>query len=442
MDINDIIITAEYQQCLDLIEKETPVIFLSGQAGTGKSVLIQLIQQKFGNDKNIVKVAPTGVAALNVNGSTIHSVFRLPYGVITKERASTTANSIILKGMTDIFEKMDLLIIDEIPMTRADAVDALDIILRRIRHYDYPFGGVQVLMVGDLFQLPPIVTENDREIFNKYYGIEYFFGSNVFDDLIKYNMFESVMLTEIFRQKDEVFIKILNNIRVNRDIKTSIAALNEYCFNNPSDWVNQDDSIVLCTTNKKALEINTIELAKLTTPVHIFEAIIKDKFDVTSVITPVELSIREGAKVMFTKNNQATWVNGTIGIVSRIDAEGIWVLIPSCGSVVPVERTTWENREYTVDEATGRVVEDIVGTFTQYPLTLAYAVTIHKSQGLTFNHVQLDLGVRAFAHGQTYVGLSRCTSIDGIHLNRPVTPFDIMVDPRVVEFYNLLGYEV
>lgn len=442
MDISNIIITPEYEQCFKLINDGAPSIFISGQAGSGKSVLIDLISHKY-QHLNIIKVAPTGVAALNINGQTIHSAFRLPFGVITIDKANAVATKLIQKGYSDFFTKMDLLIIDEIPMGRADVLDAIDIIMRRTRFYDYPFGGAQVLFIGDMFQLPPIVTDNDRQIFDPLYPCEYFFGSNVFDELTKFNMFHWVILTSSFRQQDSIFIKILNNIRVNKNIDNAVMALNEYCFNNPSEWEQTEDAIVLSTTNKRALEINTIELDKIDSPTQKFIGFVDGTFDLKSVITPLTLILKVGAKVMFTRNNADQWVNGTIGLITKFDHElGIQVHIPSTDSLVWVERETWENFEYVLDPTTNKLIEQVIGTFNQYPLTLAYAVTIHKSQGLTFDKVHLDLGIRAFAYGQTYVALSRCTSIDGIHLSRPVTKHDILVDQRIVEFYKTLGYEI
>lgn len=441
IDTSQIIITPQYERTFKIIDSGTPLTFISGPAGTGKSVLIDYICEKY-KHLNFAKVGPTGISALNIGGATIHKLFKFPYGVITTEKALMNVAKMYKMGLNDIFERLDLLIIDEIPMVRADMFDGIDMMLRRFRRYDYPFGGVQVLSVGDMFQLPPVLTDKDRPVFDKKYDVEYFFGSKAFDESIELNMFDAVVLDRNFRQGESSDFKdILNNLRVNKSVKTGIQTINDRCYYNQSKWDSDSDYVILCTTNKRSTTINSVELSKLTNKKHTFEAIVMGEFDVTSVLTPTILELKEGCKIMFTKNDiNNCWVNGTIGIVTNINTidEILTVEIPSTESVVYVKPDTWNNIDYILNPSTNKIEEVILGSFTQFPVMLAYAITIHKSQGLTFDKVHLEMGSGAFTFGQTYVGLSRCRTLEGLHLATPIERNDIRVDPRIIMFYEFV----
>lgn len=449
MDSNKIIITEEYERCFDLIDSDTPVIFISGQAGTGKSVLIDQITERYRDEKRIVRTAPTGVTALNISGQTLHSLFKLPIGLLTiHTKLLSAVNKIRKQGLTELFENIDMMIVDEISMVRPDTLDAVDFILRSVRGVNYPFGGVQIIFVGDMFQLPPVITEEEREAFERTYGTDFFFGSKVVEEMFTMGCVEVVHLTKTFRQADPLFVNILNEIRVNKNTSKNVRILNEYCGSNVSWEPTDERSVILCTTNKRATQINNNELGKLDGITHRFDATIDGDFK-TQLVTPEQLELKVGAKVMFTRNSPDGWVNGTIGVVEGFsggdDGKSITVRIADSGMVVDVRREKWENIAYRVvkeEDENGRsrskIVEQVLGYFEQFPLTLAYALTIHKVQGLTFDRVSLDLGTGSFAPGQTYVALSRCTSIDGLHLVRPINHNDVYVDERVVEFYDLL----
>ena len=452
METFDVIITDEYERCFKLIENDTPVILISGQAGTGKSVLIDTIRERYDGEKNIVIAAPTGVTALNVQGQTLHSLFKLPLGlIISPDKLLAILAKIRKMGASELYEKIDIIIIDEISMVRPDTLDAIDFLLRAIRGIDYPFGGVQIIKVGDLFQLPPVITDDERKVFELTYGVDYFFGSKVVEQLFSMGCVEVVHLTQTFRQKDPLFIDVLNTVRINQKTDRNVAILNEYCYNPKCSWdVTDGRSIRLCTTNKNAGLINDTELNRIDSRMYSFNAVKTGEFH-TKLVTPEKLLLKVGCKVMFTRNDapDRRWVNGTIGIVTKISDSVIRVRVPKQNDVVyDVERITWENIKYDVmdhTDDTGKVSrtvgEVVIGTFKQFPLTLAYALTIHKAQGLTFDRVSLDLGTGCFAAGQCYVALSRCTSIDGLHLVRKISKHDIFVDQRIVDFYDCIHQE-
>lgn len=428
-------ITDGYKRCFEYIDDGTPVIMVSGKAGTGKSVLIEQICKRYYN-RVIIKVAPTGIAALNIRGQTIHSFFRLPMGVLTERRIANTVAKMMPYGSA-IYDAIDMIIIEEKSMVRADQMDAIDTILKRMRRSSAPFGGVQTILVGDLYQLPPVVTDDDEEEFRALYKSEYFFSSQIMHTVDLMGVMEVVLLDDVFRQSDNVFVNILNDVRVNKNAKKNTKILNEVCFYDPPAW-DDDGVIVLCATNHRANQINEAELRKLSDPAYTYDAEVSGEFQTKNVITPEKLTLKAGARVMFTKNGDL-WVNGTLGVVEIISASGIQVRLDDLNVLVTVPRETWEVTRFRIID--GKVVENVIGTFKQFPLTLAWAVTIHKSQGLTFDKLILDLGKEAFAFGQVYVALSRARSLDGIKLLRPIHPFDIKVDPRVAQFYKKIAAE-
>lgn len=429
--MSDIIITPEYEECMSHIAMGASVVFVNGRAGTGKSVLIDVLTDNF-KEKEIVKLAPTGIAALNVYGQTIHSLFRFPFGVLTDDLVRDH-----IRKMWDydngVLENVDMIIIDEISMVRADVMDAIDKTLRGFRDKTKPFGGVQLVIVGDLFQLPPVLTDEDQKDFEDLYESEFFFSSNAIIECMRLCMMEIVTLTQTFRQKDEIFINVLNDMRLNMNRKKCVKILNHCCYHNP-EHLPEESAITLCTTNMKASHINDSKLHKLPGELMSFKATTTGTFNL-KMITPELLKLKIGAKVMFTKNGEL-WVNGSMGVVEDFADGGIMVRMADEDTLVFVKQEKWEIIKTYFNRTTYKMDEYVMGSFTQYPLALAWAVTIHKSQGLTFDHVKLDLGKEAFAAGQTYVGFSRCRTLDGIELMREMIPADIKVDRRVVEFFD------
>lgn len=426
-------ITPEYQQCLDHIDNRTNVIYVSGEAGTGKSVLIDHISQEY-NHMNVVKVAPTGVAALNIGGQTIHSFFRLPLGLLHEKKINNHIDR-MKQYNVGVFLSLEVLIIDEISMVRADILDAIDQILRKLRGIEHvPFGGVVVLIFGDLYQLPPVLKDDERDMFLSRYDSEYFFSSNVFKKLLKRSTsFAFIELTQIFRQTDPVFKNILSLLRLNNEVSDCLTILNHKCLSSVDDYVASDD-IMLCTTNSAADYINNSELDKLEGELFTYTAKVSGDFNI-KIPTPELLQLKVGSKVMFTRNGDY-WVNGSLAIVKELSESSIKVTLTDDNVDVVVSKEIWENVKYKHNTKEDRIDENVAGTFSQYPLMLAWSATVHKVQGLTFDSVAIDLGREAFAHGQTYVALSRCRSLEGIKLMRSIKHMDIKVDRRVRNFYD------
>ena len=417
IDISNIKLSEEQLNLAKLIEDSNDNFFVTGKAGTGKSVLLQYI--KHTSEKKLVVAAPTGVAALNVGGETIHSLFKVPPDFIAK-------NSLILsRKIEGLLKRIDMVIIDEISMVRADLMDAIDSLLRQAKKNDRAFGGVQVIMFGDVYQLPPIVT--DRELFKYFeenFGGYYFFNADVWKDT-KLNVHE---LTNIFRQKDEKFRLILNAIRTGSVNQEILNELNKRTLPTPDTGI-----VTLATTNNSVNEINKRHLVKLDGKAKIYEANITGDLSESSFPTDEYLNLKEGAQVIFIKNDKENrWVNGTIGVVEKLEDDDVIVNIN--GISVPVDRVSWEKVKYEYNEKTKKVDSDVTSTFTQFPLRLAWAITIHKSQGQTYTSVSIDLGYGSFAHGQTYVALSRCESLEGLYLRRRINPRDIIVDQKIIKF--------
>lgn len=420
----EIRITPEFDDLIFLVEHNTPLIFLTGKAGTGKSTLIKRVRKKFAG-RNIAVVAPTGIAALNAEGQTIHSFFGLrPEHLEDVRRVDNPT----------VIEKLELLIIDEVSMVRADLLDAVDKSLRINRRSTEPFGGVQVLFVGDLFQLPPVVKNPEAPFFQgERYLSPFFFSA----EALQSQEMACLELTHVFRQEDQDFIDLLEQVRESVSLDTCVPKLNSRHLVGPPR--NQEDVMTLCCLIDAADENNQTQLERLPGPAQTYLARIEGEFpEEKSHPCPRTLVLKPGARVLFCRNDSyGRWVNGTLGIVEGLSLNHVRVRT-SAGNVYQVDPVTWETYAYEFNELNRRVMPRPVGKFTQLPLRLAWAVSIHRSQGLTFDEVVIDLGEGAFAEGQVYVALSRCRSLEGITLLRPIQRTDIRTDRRVSWFYSAL----
>lgn len=436
----------EAQLALDLLSYTNEHIFLTGKAGTGKTTFLKNFLLK--TSKKAVVVAPTGVAAINAGGMTIHSLFQFPPGLFIPAKSgafgqenvfnqSNLSRSIFLsKAKKKLLNSIDLLIIDEVSMLRADLLDAMDTMLRSIRrNYHEPMGGVQVLYIGDLWQLPPVVRDDDWAVLRGYYEAPFFFNSKIVQEKPP----TIVELQKIYRQDDENFIYLLNNIRNNTLTKDDFYELNKLYQPDEIDY-DRDNYIILTTHNFKANQINQGKMQQLDGEVYSFSSKIKGDFSEKSYPTETELHLKIGAQVMFLKNDpeeKKRYYNGKIASVSAVltNKEGekeIWVMFED-GTEIELIPETWNNLRFEYDDEEDKVNEKVLGTFTQYPVKLAWAVTIHKSQGLTFDEVVIDAG-RSFSPGQVYVALSRCRTLKGITLMSEITEESIQIDERVKQF--------
>ena len=420
----------ELELALQFIEKTDRNLFITGKAGTGKTTFLHKIKSE--SLKRMVIVAPTGVAAINAKGVTIHSFFQMPFGpILPNQIANTNQQRKFSKTKIDIIKSLDLVIIDEISMVRADLLDAIDQVMRRYKNRNKVFGGAQILMIGDLQQLAPVVKPNEWSLLQQHYETVYFFSSKAYQEA---NVV-SIELKHIYRQKNENFIKILNEIRTNTLSDTSAKILNKNY--NPSFSPSKEEGYITLTThNNRANLINNSELNKLKIKSAFFNAEISGKFSENAYPNAERLELKVGAQVMFIKNDSSTdkrYYNGKIGIITAISKESVSV---QCGDEVDeivTEKETWSNINYSINEETKAIKEEMIGAFSQIPLRLAWAITIHKSQGLTFERAIIDAEA-SFAHGQTYVALSRCTSLDGLVLKTPITSSAIINDNTVSIF--------
>lgn len=414
----------DFKYTLNLLNKSTESVFLTGRAGTGKSTLLRLFRDT--TNKKIVVLAPTGLAALNVQGQTIHSFFGFPPKPINRSQIKVRRNK-------SLYKKIDTIIIDEVSMVRADMMDNIDFFLRLNRgNMVEPFGGVQMLFVGDLFQLPPVVSsEEEGFLLQNSYDSPYFFSAHVFRDFY----YEMIELREVFRQEHRHFIQILDAIRLNQFDRDTLEDLNERVT---PDSLIDDLHITLSPRNALVNRINKERLDKLKTQEFTFLAGVSGNFKPSAFPTDAILKLRKDAQVMFVKNDpERKFVNGTIGKIVQISNDFVKVLTNENGKqrIIDVKKVEWEIQRYSLN-AQNEIKADVIGTFKQYPLRLAWAITIHKSQGKTFERIIIDMGKGAFAAGQTYVALSRCKTLDGIILTRAIQPRDIFSDDRIVEFYE------
>jgi hypothetical protein len=434
----------------EFVQHTNKNVFLTGKAGTGKTTFLHNLKES--SPKRMVVVAPTGVAAINAGGVTIHSFFQLPFGPHIPEgmqKQSSSFNSDPRQSFNNykkfnrdkinLIKSLDLLVIDEISMVRADMLDAIDEVLRRYKNHSKPFGGVQLLLIGDLHQLSPIVKDDEWNILKDYYETIYFFSSNA----LKKSQHVNIELKEIFRQSDAHFIDLLNQIRNNDIDEYSLTELNERYI--PGFKPDDDEGYIILTThNNKAQEVNQFKLNNIKHPEIAFNADIDADFPQEIFPTEAELLLKEGAQVMFVKNDTARerlYYNGKIGKITHIEDDIIYVKCPTDTFNIPVSRVTWHNVKYSLNELTKEIDEKITGSFTQFPLKLAWAITIHKSQGLTFEKAIID-AKSSFAFGQVYVALSRCKSIEGLVLSSPILYSSIRNDQTIAEFTNDINRNV
>jgi ATP-dependent exoDNAse (exonuclease V) alpha subunit len=418
--------TDEFAKAYDLMEDTNHCVFITGKAGTGKSTLLEYFKEN--TEKKIVVLAPTGVAALNVGGSTLHSFFRLPPRPLHHKEIK-----VVSPKRRKLYQSVDTIIIDEVSMVRADLMDVIDRFMRlNGKTRKKPFGGAQMIFIGDLFQLPPVVSgDEEAKLFSTTYSSPFFFSAKVFDEIA----LEYVELTKVFRHKEQEFIQLLNSIRNNQAAYSEIQRINQR-YQPQFELDIKDYYVTLTTTNNIASQINTAQLEKLSKPLRQFEGETKGKFDKGAFPTDLVLSLKEGAQVMFVKNdNEGRWVNGTLGQIKKIKRDEIQVETQDKRTYT-VKPVKWEIPSYKFDEKTQMVTTEVIGSFTQYPLKLAWAITIHKSQGKQFDKVIIDLGWGAFAHGQLYVALSRCKTLEGLILKSQVRPKDVIVDSRVNAFFS------
>jgi ATP-dependent DNA helicase PIF1 len=412
------VLSKEQQDFIQEIEESGENYFITGKAGTGKSTVLQGLKKS--TKKKFVVAAPTGVAALNVGGQTIHSLFKL--SIKFQEPDDIKVN----KSTAKLLSKIDMLIIDEVSMLRADILDAMNIILQKSKNNFEPFGGVQVVMFGDLYQLPPIISDNEiAQYFKDKYSSHYFFAAHVWSGaslVLK-------ELTTIFRQDDKEFQSILNSIRI-RDFDSNLLnKLNERV----QDASVTESIVTLALTNRTVSQINEEALDKISSQAYEYDADISGDMEKSAFPTEETLTLKVGAQVMFLKNDpEQRWVNGTIGEVEYLSDDNIEIKVAD--EIHEIKKTKWDKIKYSYDESTQKIKEEVVSSFTQYPLRLAWAITVHKSQGQTLNRVIFDIERGAFAHGQTYVALSRCSSFEGLFLKKPIRARDIIVDPRISEF--------
>lgn len=415
-----------------LIAQTGTNIFLTGKAGTGKTTFLRALVKE--SPKRMIILAPTGIAAINAGGMTIHSFFQLPFAPYIPGTAfggDAKYRFRFGKEKLNIMRSIDLLVIDEISMVRADLLDAIDDVLRRFRRNSKPFGGVQLLLIGDIQQLPPVAKNDEWQMLSEYYDSPYFFSSHA----LRETTFCTIELKKVYRQNDARFLSLLNAIRENRCTSDDLKALNSRYIPN-FDKCSDEGYIRLTTHNIQAQKINQMKLDELSSQSYKFKATIEGNFPEYSYPTELELELKKGVQVMFVKNDISgmhRYANGTIGRITNISHAGIEVMVNETGTRVNLEEAEWANTKYRLDEDTKEIVEEVEGTFKQYPLKLAWAITVHKSQGLTFDKAIIDVS-SSFAHGQAYVALSRCRTLEGLILSSPISAGAVISDSVIDSF--------
>jgi len=426
----------EFRTAMSLICNTNCSVFLTGKAGTGKSTFLRYITHN--TPKKYILLAPTGIAAVNVGGQTLHSFFKLPFKPLLPDDPEFSSPSRMKarlkyrKSTVKIIKEVELIIIDEISMVRADIIDFIDRILRCYTGNNrQPFGGKQLLLVGDVFQLEPVVTSDMREILQRYYKAPYFFNAKVFAEIT----LVSVELTKVYRQKDLNFVSLLDRIRLGKPTEDDISLINSKVMAEPEKVYDESEMRMTIATRREMVDhINQSRLDALPASECVYMGEVSGDFPENTFPTDLELTLKDGAQVVFVKNDLGKrWVNGTIGKIINAGSDHIEVELEN-GQKHNVEVERWENIRYGYDEEAHKVIEEVVGSFSQYPIKLAWALTIHKSQGLTFSKVTIDVGRGAFTGGQSYVALSRCTSLDGIKLLSTINERDIFVSPVINRF--------
>ncbi|MGB0935436.1 MAG: ATP-dependent DNA helicase [Alphaproteobacteria bacterium] len=420
--------SGQFSKALEAMEDGDKHIFLTGNAGTGKSTLLNHFRKT--TKKNIAVLAPTGVAAVNVKGQTIHSFFKFRPDITPDTVRRIRRGS----GQTEsIYRKLDAIIIDEVSMVRADLMDCIDKFLRlNAKNRFRPFGGIRMIFVGDLYQLPPVVTRNEEEVFKARYKSPYFFSSHILQEI----SLEHIELDKIYRQSNTDFVSLLNNIRNDTVTSDQLEVLNKRVLPIPEDSGDDAFYVHLTTTNRAAKQVNDHHLDKLMTPEHTFEGNRRGKFEQSYLPVADSLRVKTGAQVMLANNDpEGRWINGTMGKVQRIIQHGnddVVVVKLESGKTVDVMRHKWDIFKFVLEDE--NVTSESVGSYSQYPLILAWAITIHKSQGKTFEQAVIDFSTGTFSAGQAYVALSRCTSLEGITLKRPLVREDIWIEPSILAF--------
>tara|TARA_Y100000389_G_scaffold204988_1_gene261662 strand:- start:3950 stop:5197 length:1248 start_codon:yes stop_codon:yes gene_type:complete len=410
---NNFTLNDDFNEIIALFENSNKNIFITGKAGTGKSSLINHIKKK--THKNLIVLAPTAIAALNINAKTIHSFFNFPFHVITPDVIKKHYNKKLIK-------QIDTILIDEVSMLRPDIIDAIDLTLQITRENKDPFGGIQIILVGDLYQLPPVVTNNEIDVMNTLYPDGYFFfNSNVIKkiDLIKFE------LSQVFRQSDTKLISLLDRARKATLDDDDLMVFNQRLVK--TDFIVPEEVLTLSTNNYKVNSINASNLRNIQSKEFVYHAEIDGRY--TGVPVDEELKIKVGAQVMLVKNGK-NWVNGTLATIDKLTKNEIYIKVKD--EVYLLEPEKWEKFEYIISDK--KISSSVSATFTQYPLKLAWAATIHKCQGQTFENIVIDMDYGAFAHGQTYVALSRVVSLDGLFLRKPLRGEDFIFNPAIKDF--------